>query len=284
MGRKKKRARAGGPPPDAPASPLPPPGVGYGKRLAAGALLALLIGGLVLYVAFSKRKAAPPSAQYVGAKACAGCHAKEQQAWRGSHHDLAMQGAKPQTVLGNFEQATFMYAGMTSTFFRRDGKFMVRTDGPDGTLHSCEVPYTFGVTPLQQYLIEFPDGRLQAFTIAWDTRPKTAGGQRWFHLYPGERITHEDELHWTKPSQNWNFMCADCHSTGVRKNYDLVTDRFQTQWAEINVSCEACHGPGSRHVAWAHAQQTGTLGGEEGHQGLTASLDERRGGGGALGT
>src|SRR3972149_3793771 len=242
MGRKKKRARAGGPPPDAPASPLPPPGVGYGKRLAAGALLALLIGGLVLYVAFSKRKAAPPSAQYVGAKACAGCHAKEQQAWRGSHHDLARQGAKPQTVLGNFEQAPFMYAGMTSTFFRRDGKFMVQTDGPDGKLHDYEVAYTFGVTPLQQYLIEFPDGRLQALTIAWDTR------------------------HGTKPPQNWNCVCPDCHS-GVRKNYDLVTARFQTQWAEINVSCEACHGPGSRHVAWAHAQQTGTLGGEEGHQG-----------------
>ena len=95
--------------------------------------------------------------------------------------------------------------------------------------------------------IEFPDGRLQALSIAWDARPKKEGGQRWFHLYPNERITHDDELHWTRPSQNWNFMCADCHSTDVRKNYDPATDKFQTRWAEINVGCEACHGPGSRH-------------------------------------
>ncbi len=277
MGRKKKRARAGARPPDTAASPLPPPGVGYGKRLAAGALLALLIGGLVLYLAFSERKAAPPSAQYMGAKACAGCHAKEQQAWRGSHHDLAMQVVDEKTVLGNFDNATFKYNGVESTFFRRDGKFMVQTDGPDGKLHDYEVAYTFGVTPLQQYLIEFPDGRLQALTIVWDTRPKARGGQRWFHLYPGERITHEDELHWTRPSQNWNFMCAECHSTGVRKNYDLVTDRFQTQWAEINVSCEACHGPGSRHVAWATEKQAGRRTADDETKGLTARLDERRG-------
>ena len=231
----------------------------------------------MLYLAFSERKAAPPSAQYMGAKACAGCHAKEQQAWRGSHHDLAMQVVDEKTVLGNFDNATFKYNGVESTFFRRDGKFMVQTDGPDGKLHDYEVAYTFGVTPLQQYLIEFPDGRLQALTIVWDTRPKARGGQRWFHLYPGERITHEDELHWTRPSQNWNFMCAECHSTGVRKNYDLVTDRFQTQWAEINVSCEACHGPGSRHVAWATEKQAGRRTADDETKGLTARLDERRG-------
>ena len=74
--------------------------------------------------------------------------------------------------------------------------------------------------------IEFPDGRLQALSIAWDARPKKDGGQRWFHLYPNERVTYDDELHWTRPSQNWNFMCADCHSTDVRKNYDPVADQI----------------------------------------------------------
>ena len=157
--------------------------------------------------------------------------------------------------------------------------------------------YTFGVAPLQQYLIEFPDGRLQALSIAWDARPKNEGGQRWFHLYPNERIAHKDELHWTRPAQNWNFMCADCHSTDVRKNYDSATDKFQTRWAEINVGCEACHGPGSRHVEWAGLQlpplQKGGKGGfkseseiplnppfskgEESSKGLSARLDERRG-------
>ena len=112
------------------------------------------------------------------------------------------------------------YYGVPSRFFRKDGKFFVETDGPDGKLATFEVKYTFGVDPLQQYLIAFPDGRLQALSIAWDSRPKDNGGQRWFHLYPNEEIRHDDVLHWTKLNQNWNFMCAECHSTGVRKNYD----------------------------------------------------------------
>jgi hypothetical protein len=46
-------------------------------------------------------------------------------------------------------------------------------------------------------------------SIAWDARPAESGGQRWFHLYPDERIDHRDELHWTRRQQNWNYMCAE---------------------------------------------------------------------------
>ncbi len=141
---------------------------------------------------------------------------------------------------------------VTSTFFRRDGRFYVNTDGPDGRPADFEIKYTFGVTPLQQYLVAFPGGRLQALPIAWDARPKSQGGQRWFHLYPGQRITPRDPLHWTRLNQNWNWMCADCHSTDLRRNYDSASDSFKTAWSEINVSCEACHGPGSAHAAWAN--------------------------------
>jgi len=87
--------------------------------------------------------------------------------------------------------------------------------------------------------------------LAWDSRPKGEGGQRWFHLYPNEKIIHNDTIHWTGPDQNWNYMCADCHSTNLKKNYDLKSDTYSTTWSEINVSCEACHGPGSHHVEWA---------------------------------
>ena len=126
------------------------------------------------------------------------------------------------TVLGDFRNAKFAYAGTTSNFFTRDGRYFVRTDGPDGKLADFEIRYTFGVEPLQQYLIELPGGRLQALGIAWDTRPKAAGGQRWFHLYPGQNLRAGDPLHWTGVDQNWNFMCAECHSTGLRKNFDAA--------------------------------------------------------------
>ena len=188
-----------------------------------------------------------------------------------------MDHATDKSVLGDFNDARFDYYGVRSRFFRKDGKFFVETDGPDGKLGVFEIKYTFGLDPLQQYLVEFPDGRLQALSIAWDSRPKEQGGQRWFHLYPDEEIRHDDFLHWTKLNQNWNFMCAECHSTGVRKNYDAATDRFATSWAEISVGCEACHGRGSRHVAWARDRQSWRPFGKDDDpaKGLVVRFDER---------
>jgi predicted CXXCH cytochrome family protein len=82
-------------------------------------------------------------------------------------------------------------------------------------------------------------------------------------------------LHWTGPQQNWNFMCADCHSTNLRKNYDPGTDSFQTTWSEVNVGCEACHGPGSKHVGWAR-KTSAASNVRTGDDGLTVHLTERR--------
>jgi predicted CXXCH cytochrome family protein len=217
------------------------------------------------------------AATFVGSETCAGCHQAEAQLWRGSQHERAMQHATEKSVLGDFNEASFDYHGVHSRFFRKDGKFLVETDGPDGKLGMFEVKYTFGVDPLQQYLIEFPDGRLQALSIAWDSRPKEQGGQRWFHLYPDEEIKQDDILHWTKLNQNWNFMCAECHSTGVQKNYDAANDRFATTWAEISVGCEACHGKGSHHVSWARQSWSPFGKRDDPAKGLAAFLNERNG-------
>jgi tetratricopeptide (TPR) repeat protein len=186
-----------------------------------------------------------------------------------------MQLAAASTVLGNFHNASFSNNGITSTFFRRDSKFIVRTDGPDGALHDYEIKYTFGVYPLQQYLIAMPGGRLQTLGIAWDSRPRERGGQRWFFLYPGRRISPSNLLHWTNIDQTWNYMCADCHSTNVRKNYDSRTRTFATSFSEMDVACEACHGPGSNHVAWANKQHDWEK--FDGDHGLTVVLAKRNG-------
>lgn len=213
--------------------------------------------------------------QYVGGKACVECHASEAAAWKGSQHDRAMQVASEQAMLGDFANAKFTFAGVTSTFFRRDGKYFVNTDGPDGRLADFEISHAFGVEPLQQYLIDFPDGRRQALGIAWDSRPKAAGGQRWFHLYPKEKPKPGDRLHWTAIDQNWNFQCADCHSTNLRKGYDAAANTFRTTWTDINVNCEACHGPGSAHLAWEKRPEGERA--KDADKGLVARLDERRG-------
>ncbi len=147
------------------------------------------------------------------------------------------------TVLGNFNNSEFTYFGFKSRFFRQGNEYWVETDGPQGISKKFKIEYTFGIRPLQQYLVRFPDGRLQALSICWDTEKK-----KWFHLFPKEKISSPSPLHWTAPQFNWNFMCAECHSTGVEKNYDATTDRYDTTFKEINVSCESCHGPGQRHL------------------------------------
>ncbi|HRZ01655.1 MAG TPA: multiheme c-type cytochrome, partial [Burkholderiaceae bacterium] len=214
---------------------------------------------------------APIDAQFIGSQACAACHAAQFKDWSGSQHHAAMAAATETTVLGNFRDARLRHAGVESSFFRRDGKYFVRTDGPDGKLADFEVSRVFGVYPLQQYLTEFPDGRVQVLPLAWDARAREQGGQRWFHVHPDEKLDHRDELHWTRPAYNWNHMCADCHSTEVRKGYDAAANAYRSGYREISVGCEACHGPGSAHAAWAK-------GGAEGDPQLTVRLDGRRGG------
>ena len=162
-----------------------------------------------------------------------------------------MQLPTPETVLGDFNDASFTYNGVTTRFTRRGDEFIVRTDGEDGELADFPVRYVFGVYPLQQYLLPLSRGRLQALSIAWDARPKAEGGQRWYHLYPQEKIDHGDPLHWSGPYQNWNTRCAECHSTDLQKNYDATTRSFNTTYAEIDVGCEACHGPGEKHLELA---------------------------------
>ncbi|NEV64049.1 tetratricopeptide repeat protein [Thiorhodococcus minor] len=224
------------------------------------------------------RAADQPGASFVGSQACAECHDTELDAWRGSYHDLAMAEATDETVLGDFNDTPFTAQGVTSRFFKRDGTFMVRTEGPDGELHDYPVAYTFGWWPLQQYLIPFPGGRYQSLGIAWDSRAEADGGQRWFHLYPDASIDHDDVLHWTGRDQNWNYQCAECHSTNLKKGYDLASDSFNTTWSEIDVACEACHGPGARHVEQARTAGEGREPLWNVTKGLAVDLADRDGG------
>ncbi len=209
-----------------------------------------------------------PAPEFVDDAGCATCHPYQAERWRGSHHDLAMQEATAATVLGAFDDARFESRGVTTRFFRRDARYFVETEGPDGKVGEFEIAYVFGVDPLQQVLVRFPSGKLQCLSIAWDTR---AG--HWFSLYPDERLAPGDPLHWTGPYQRWNGMCADCHSTDLVRGYDVASDAYRTTWREIDVGCQACHGPGAAHVEWAKQREIGDQ--DEWRNGLVTKL--RRG-------
>jgi predicted CXXCH cytochrome family protein len=239
------------------------------------ALIALIVSARMSAAAEPAPGPSPSaSATYVGSETCVPCHGNEVEAWRGSDHDLAMQPATPHTALGDFAHGRLAADGVVSTFYKRAEALGVHTAGPGGKLADFPITYTFGVRPLQQYLIPLAGGRLQALGIAWDTRAKGQGGQRWFDLYPEWQLAPGDPLHWTGIDQNWNYQCADCHSTALRKGYDAQSATYATTWSELSVGCEACHGPASNHVAWAK-QDAATR--PAGDVGLTVRLDERRG-------
>ena len=212
--------------------------------------------------------------KYVDTMTCAKCHENEHQLWVGSHHDQAMKVASPQTVLGNFNDKSFTKDGVTTKFLRKGKEYFINAQGPDGEMKDYQVLYTFGFYPLQQYLLQFDNGKLQAHTIAWDSRPAAEGGQKWYDLYPEEKIPHDDPLHWTSPNFNWNFMCADCHSTNLKKNFDPKTNEYHTTWSKINVACQSCHGPGSDHVKWAETYKDNLEKSKDPLKGLSFKLKE----------
>ncbi|HHX6700616.1 TPA: tetratricopeptide repeat protein [Pseudomonas aeruginosa] len=193
---------------------------------------------------------------------CQTCHARQSEQWRGSHHQLAMQPANPGSVLGDFADARFSHAGETTRFYRKGDGFWVNTPAADGGNADFQVRYTFGVEPLQQYLLDTGDGHLQALGVAWDTRRKA-----WFHLYPDERVDARHPLHWSKPQQNANFMCMECHNTGFERNHDAASGRFDSRWLASGVGCQSCHGPAAAHLAWTRQPDR-----REAHAGFAGSL------------
>lgn len=193
---------------------------------------------------------------FVNNTQCINCHGEQAKEWEKSHHAQAMMPSSEKAVKGDFNNTTFKHHDVTSTFFRTGDDFFVNTIGPDGELDDFKIQYTFGIEPLQQYVIELEKGRFQTLDIAWDTRNKEEGGQRWFRLNPDEETKAGDALHWTGRAYNWNNRCAECHSTNVKKNYDLASDSYSTTWSEINVSCQSCHGPGEKHLAWTELSDT----------------------------
>ncbi|TLU67558.1 hypothetical protein FE810_01015 [Thalassotalea litorea] len=196
----------------------------------------------LLFIAFSGVTLANTGAP----EQCTNCHQQQVTAWQQSDHAKAMAKVSEQTVLGNFNGVSVQHFSQTAKFFQKQNKYFMSLNHENNVVE-YEAKFVFGHFPLQQYLIEADGGRLQVFPFAWDSRNKDDGGQRWYPMYADEDIKSADRLHWQQPMQNWNGMCADCHSDGLTRNYDASKNTFSSHYDNINVGCQSCHGDMENH-------------------------------------
>lgn len=190
---------------------------------------------------------------------CVNCHAEQVADWQQSDHAKAMAKATPASVLSDFNNAEVTHFTQKALFYHNDNGYFIRFT-QKGQSTDYKVSYTFGHYPLQEYLIDVGSGKLQVFPFAWDSRDLAQGGQRWYPMYADEDIAANDRLHWLQPLQNWNGMCADCHSDGLKRNYNASYDTFNTQFDNINVGCQSCHGEMANHYDSTQQHATSSLG------------------------
>ncbi len=191
---------------------------------------------------------------------CAGCHAEQVELWQMSDHARSMQVAEGAHVGASFDGEVVSYEGLTARFFEQDETYFVELTEP-GDTGIYAIRYTFGYYPLQQYLIAKGEDRLQVVPFAWDSRDQDQGGQHWFHMEEARGEARFARFNWQQPLQNWNGMCADCHSSGLVRHYDVERDRFATQFSELNVGCLSCHTLPEQHETAATSRATSSPGG-----------------------
>lgn len=236
-----------------------------GKLFLAGCVLACLTPLVIAVIVGTSRWRAKPKpapisdatvfGAYGKSPSCQACHEEEFKNWQGSHHALAERAVDVKLDRTAFEPTRSIPHGSQQSAARiADGQIELVTQGLGGTNQPFTIARVIGVDPLLQYLLPAGGGRLQASELCFD--PKRL---EWFNVYGEEDRQPGEWGHWTGRGMNWNFMCATCHNTRLRKNYDVRTDTYATTMAELGVGCEACHGPMADHNAWQakHPNQSG---------------------------
>ena len=193
------------------------------KGLAGLVCLALLTSQGV--AAEAKKPARGKEAKdkgFVGSEACKKCHVAEFKSWKESFHAKIVQPRKTGILKDVVEK------------WATDGKNPGPATGnvTSGAFQLDDVKYVVGSRWKQRFLV---------------SNDKTGGLQ--FLNKQFNRLSGQWENYGNK--NDWNTMCGTCHTTGYRI---LEVDKasgatLKASWSELSVGCEACHGPGARHVS-----------------------------------
>ncbi len=208
-------------------------------------------GGGSSPAAFALEKEKQTHAAYGGSASCKECHAEAYELWSRSHHGLAERLPDPTLDEAAFVPAqTFRHETQQTSLRKTNTHYEMVTAGLRNTQEVFPVERIIGNLPLRQLLVPFPGGRWQATEACWDPR-----SNEWFNVYGTDDRRPGEWGHWTGRGMNWNTMCATCHNTRLRKNYDATNDLFRTTMVERGVGCESCHGPMKNHNEWQYANR-----------------------------
>lgn len=169
---------------------------------------------------------------------CRECHEEIFRAWEGTDHALANRPLDPARHGAAFAVAVeIVDGGARFTLGSRNGRPTMTEKRTDGTRREHAPDFILGAKPLWQPLVAAPGGRWQPTDMAFDVKRG-----EWFNVFGAENRQPGEWGHWTGRGMNWNSMCAPCHMTGYRKNYDPATDSYRSSWVEHGVGCIQCHG------------------------------------------
>ncbi|MBC8414481.1 hypothetical protein H8E50_12555 [bacterium] len=184
-------------------------------------------------------------ANYVGAKKCSECHEKIYAGWKTTFHPYKFQDISPDVVVADFKKNNTLTIGDYTTKMERKGDdFFITTLGPDDKEHTYKALYTIGSVWKQRFVTEFPNGALHILPVQWNVKT-----QEWVDYHGLKKHKAGDGKYWSDGERTYQFKCSGCHNTGTEFSYDKATDQFTgTKWSDKGVACEACHGPGSKHI------------------------------------
>jgi hypothetical protein len=177
--------------------------------------------------------------EYVGAAVCAGCHASKVNSARNTAMAHAVTRA-PDSESLRLVPLGLQVGPYNYLITDDDGKKVLRIS-TGAASHSAILLWAFGVGRIAQTYVYEEKGHFYESHLSFYTAPQA------LDIIPGHPRTQPPNLKegaGRRMRIDETRRCFGCHTTTstTKKGFDLKT-------MVPGVTCEACHGPGGRHVA-----------------------------------
>jgi len=225
---------------------------------------------------------------FVSSSQCRECHTEYHASWHQTYHRRMTQVLTPETMAAPATEVTLETDGLPYRYWREDDEYWVEMVDPqweyvmqkqgreyeaerDAHLVKRRLVMSTGSHHYQAYWVNNGRGN-EMFRFPWIYH---IGANRWLPT-DAAFVSPPDQ-----PSRVtiWNHNCIQCHTVHGKPGPDYQLGAYVSEVAELGIACEACHGPGEKHVLYQRQQaKRVTSAGDANGQGGA------KGGGGAQGT